>query len=66
MVIRLNGENTEVKDNASVYDILVQKEVDPKTVIVEADGVICKQDEFEDVKLHEGSVVEVLRFVGGG
>ena len=59
-------EDTEVKDNASVYDILVQKEVDPKTVIVEADGVICKLEEFKEMKLHEGSVVEVLRFVGGG
>lgn len=66
MIIKLNGEDTEVADGATVLDILKEKEVDPKTVVVEADGEISKQDEFETVKLHEGSVVEVLRFVGGG
>ena len=66
MIILLNGEEFSVNEGATVSDILREKEADPKTVIVEADGVILKPEEFEDVKLQEGSVVEVLRFVGGG
>ena len=66
MIILLNGEEFSVNEGATVSDILRKKEVDPKTVIVEADGVILKPVEFDTTVLNEGSAVEVLRFVGGG
>ena len=66
MIIILNGEEFSVNEGATVSDILRKKEVDPKTVIVEADGVILKPEEFDNTVLKDGSTVEVLRFVGGG
>lgn len=66
MIILLNGEEFSVNEGATVSDILREKEIDPKTVIVEADGVILKPEEFDTTVLNEGSSVEVLRFVGGG
>ena len=66
MIIKLNGEKVEILEGATVLDVLKNREVDPKTVVVEADGDICSQEDFDSVTLHEGSVVEVLRFVGGG
>lgn len=66
MIIILNGEEFSVNEGATVSDILRKKEVDPKNVIVEADGVILKPEEFDNTVLKDGSTVEVLRFVGGG
>lgn len=66
MNIVLNGEETEVADEATIADVLKEKGVDPKTVIVEADEIIVKPEEFDKTSLKEGSVLEVLRFVGGG
>ncbi len=66
MNIILNGEKITVRGSASVTDILEERNIDPKTVIVELDGIILKQEEFKDSVLCEDSTVEVLRFVGGG
>lgn len=66
MNIFLNGEETEVADEATIADVLREKGVDPKTVIVEADEIIVNPEEFDKTSLKEGSVLEVLRFVGGG
>lgn len=66
MKIMLNGEVAEFAKDSTIIDILNEKEIDPETVVVEADGVICKREEFETTVLEDGSVLEVLRFVGGG
>ena len=66
MNITLNGEKTEVSENATVLSMLQERNADPKTVIAEVDGIIHKFEDFENTTLSEGSVVEVLRFVGGG
>lgn len=66
MLIRLNGEDTECREGSSLLDILNEKNIDPETIVAEVDEVILKPEEFGECKLKEGSVVEVLRFVGGG
>lgn len=66
MKIRLNGEDTECKEGVSLLDILNEKDIDPATIVAEVDEVILKPEEFEECVLKEGSVVEILRFVGGG
>lgn len=66
MEILLNGEKFQTNEGATVSDILREKGTNPKTVIVETDGVILKPEEFETTVLRDGSTVEVLRFVGGG
>ncbi len=66
MNIRLNGQDEEFKDGATLIDILKEKDINPETIIAEVDEVILKPEEFEGCKLNDGSVVEILRFVGGG
>lgn len=66
MLIRLNGEDTECKEGSSLLDILNEKNIDPETIVAEVDEVIIKPEEFGKCELKDGSVVEVLRFVGGG
>ena len=66
MIIRLNGEETKCDEGITLSDILKDKGIDPATIVAEVDELILKPEEFETCVLHEGSVVEILRFVGGG
>ena len=66
MNIRLNGEEAQCPEGATLLDILREKEIDPATIVAEVDEIILKPEEFESCELKEGSVVEILRFVGGG
>lgn len=66
MNITLNGETKEISCDSTLLSLLEEKNTDPKTVIIELDGEIIKPDDFASYALKEGSVVEVLRFVGGG
>ena len=66
MRIKLNGEETEITAGMTLLDILNDKNIDPGTIIAEVDEVILKPEAFGTCTLHEGSVVEILKFVGGG
>ena len=66
MRIKLNGEETEITAGTTLLDILNDKNIDPGTIIAEVDEVILKPEEFGACALLEGSVVEILKFVGGG
>lgn len=66
MIIRLNGEETKCDEGTTLSDILKDKGIDPATIVAEVDELILKPEEFETCVLNDGSVVEILRFVGGG
>lgn len=66
MKIVCNGEHREVSADMRVVDLLRQLGLDPATVVVVCDDEILKQEEYESRQLREGSVLELIRFVGGG
>ena len=41
-------------------------DLNPDTVVAECDGRIISRDDYESLLLQEGSVLELIRFVGGG
>ena len=54
-----------VKEGLSVNSLLVDLELNPATVVVECDSKIILRDDYETI-LQDGSVVELIKFVGGG
>lgn len=64
--IKVNGNVEVVSVNKSVYDLVTGKNLDPTRVVVEVNQRIIKRDQFRELILQDGDVVEVLRFVGGG
>ncbi|MEA2083035.1 MAG: sulfur carrier protein ThiS [Thermodesulfobacteriota bacterium] len=66
MKIICNGKEREMNPDIRVAELIRALELDPGSVVVECDGEIVKRDEFEFHPLKEGSVVELIRFVGGG
>jgi sulfur carrier protein len=66
MKIVCNGKEMTIAEGLSVQSLLLELELNPATVVVECDGKIVLMDGYETSILQEGSVVELIKFVGGG
>ena len=66
MKIILNGQEADVPDRVTIARLLDENGLDPRHVVVEIDRNIIPFEAFETTSLKEGTVLEVLRFVGGG
>ena len=65
MKIVVNGKN-ETTELKTVLDYVVDKALDPKTVIIEYNLKIVKRDTWDSIRIQEGDNLEILNFVGGG
>ena len=66
MKIICNGKEMEVRDGLTIEKLVLELELNPATVVVECNGSIVLPDSYAEQQLAEGSVVELIRFVGGG
>ncbi|MDX2150255.1 MAG: sulfur carrier protein ThiS [Bryobacteraceae bacterium] len=66
MQIVLNGEPLTVPAGMVLTGLLESLGLAEDRVAVELDRRIVKRAEWAETVLHEGSVVEVVQFVGGG
>lgn len=66
MKITCNGETKEITANTSLINFIRDMDLNPDTVVAECDGRIISRDDYESLILREGSVLELIRFVGGG
>jgi len=66
MKILCNGEAQETAAGIRVADYLSQLGLDASSVVVECDGKILTREEYASHALQDGSVLELIRFVGGG
>ncbi len=65
MRLKVNGEDLETAA-ATVLQLLQEKEIKPERVAVEVNLKVLRRTDFERLPLHEGDVVEIVNFVGGG
>lgn len=66
MRIIINGEKEEVQEGVSLLDLIVSKELDPRTVVAELNREIVTSEDFANVRLNPDDSLELLHFVGGG
>ncbi|MFO7606254.1 MAG: sulfur carrier protein ThiS [Desulfurivibrionaceae bacterium] len=66
MKIVCNGKEKEVRDGLTIEELIVDLELNPDTVVAECNGGIVLREDYPDRQLSEGSVLELIRFVGGG
>ncbi len=66
MKVRVNGEEREVPDGASVRDLLERLGLPDVGVAVAVDQQVVPRGSHADVALRDGCTVEVIRAVGGG
>ncbi|OPY58902.1 MAG: Sulfur carrier protein ThiS [Pelotomaculum sp. PtaU1.Bin035] len=66
MRITLNGKETGLPEGVTVAGLIALKKLNPKTVIVEYNHELVKEETWADIVIKENDKLEVLRFVGGG
>lgn len=66
IALQVNGRRVELEAETPLPDYLARLGVDRRAVAVELDGEIVAREAYEATMLREGSVVEIVRMVGGG
>ncbi len=66
VIVTVNGKDRHIGANRSLLDLLVELELDPRTVVVELNREIVRRPELAATMLHAGDAVELVHFVGGG
>lgn len=66
MKITLNGNEFEIGENITVAVLLENNNIDLNKTVVEYNGEIIPKEQFREKVIEPESVIEVLRFVGGG
>lgn len=66
IALQVNGRRVELDGPTALLTYLEMLGVSPRAVAVELNGVIIERSAYEDAKLDDGDVVEIVRMVGGG
>jgi len=66
MRLKINGEEREIADGASVSGLLDELQIRPGRVVVERNKQIVPREAFTATILADGDVLEIVHFVGGG
>ena len=64
--IFLNGELLEIESGLSIYQLLINFEIDPGKIAIEKDLEIINPQDFNKIILTENSKIEIVHFIGGG
>lgn len=66
MNITVNGVEETLSEPLTISDYLLKREVEGKSVVIELNGQIIKDESYDTEILKEGDSFEILRILGGG
>lgn len=66
MDITVNGKKQSVDDNLTITELLIQLALKPGITIVERNGEIVERDSYDDIRIADNDILELIRMVGGG
>ena len=64
--VKISGALREVPDGLSVRSLLEFAGIAPRLVVVELNGAVVYQENWDDTPVKDGDELEVASFVGGG
>ncbi len=65
--LTVNGAAREASRNSTVGSLLTSLGIEPRMVVVEVNRTILRDREaYASLSLHDGDIVEIVHFVGGG
>ena len=62
----VNGERRAVAPGATLLQLLLALELDPRAVVVEHNRKIVRRPALGEVRVAPGDAIELVHFVGGG
>lgn len=63
--IQVNGEPTTASEGTTIRTLLAERGLSPDKVAIELNRRLLRAERYDEV-LHEGDVLEIVTFVGGG
>jgi len=66
VTISVNGEAMDVPFGTTVAALLQLLHVETAQVAVELDGNVAQREQWYDISITSGAMLEIVRFVGGG
>lgn len=66
MQVTVNGEVRDVTPDTTIGRLLDGLGLNPKVTVVQRNDDVVSRDAYDTTLLHEGDVLELVRFVGGG
>jgi len=66
LLIQINGEALEVKENISLPELIASLKLKPEQVAIELNEEVVRHAQWESTTLEEADKVEIVHFVGGG
>lgn len=66
MRLKINGEDRDITSARTVQELLDELKITVGRVAVEVNMVIVRRTEYEQFRLNDGDIVEIVNFVGGG
>ena len=66
MTLTINGKLRELEVSTTLEQFLRDYGVDTKFVAVAYNGTVLRKEEFGQIILSQGDIVEIVRPVGGG
>lgn len=66
MQIKVNGKLYDFNDNITLENIINQLNISSQNIIAEVNGEVITKEEFNKTVIENNSVIELIKFVGGG
>lgn len=66
MQIKVNGKLYDFNDNITLENIINQLNISSQNIIVEVNGNVITKEKFNKTVIENNSVIELIKFVGGG
>jgi len=66
MRLRVNGEDKQMPDGATVAELLTAMALEPTRVAVERNKDLVRRTTFAETTLADGDELEIVTLVGGG
>ncbi len=66
MQIKVNGRLYNFDDNITLENIINQLNISFPNIIAEVNGEVITKEQFSKTVIENNSVIELIKFVGGG
>jgi len=66
MQVTVNDEPRTVESGASLADLVSALGLGPRRIAVELNRAVVPRAEYAATPLHDGDMIEIIHFVGGG
>ena len=65
-MVQLNGDSREVRDQATLDDLVSELSLQPARIAIELNKDVVRRGKWAETVLAEGDRIEIVHFVGGG